>query len=147
MNGSAVLNLQAAEYARLTGSAEFMALVTGVYDSVPENAKRPYVTIGEAVEVPDRSFGNEGREVTRTFHIYDKDGATLSGVAATGNKRALTILNKMIGVLESPSLAVTDYATVDYAYEFGQPMPAESDGNDAVYRHIVAVFRVTLEEA
>lgn len=144
MSGTAVLNLQTAEYARLTGDAPFMALVTGIYDSVPKGTLRPYVTIGEATEIPARTFANDGREVTRTFHIYDQDGAVVGGVAATGNKRALGIMNALIILLESSPLTVADFAVADYAYEFGQPMPAEED-DGCVYRHVVARFRATLE--
>jgi len=146
MTGTAILNLQPAEYARLTGNAPFMALVNGVFDSVPQGTQRPYVTLGEATEIPMREFANDGREVTRTFHIFDQDGAVVGGVAATGNKRGQTILNSLITVLESVPLTVEGFAVVDYVYEFGEPMPAE-ESDDVVYRHIVARFRATLEAA
>lgn len=146
-SGTAILNLAPAEYARLSGSAPFMALVTGVFDAVPENQAEPFVTLGEATEIPWRAFASDGREVTRTFHIYDRDGAPLNGASPTGTKRALTILNALITTLESAPLTVPGFAVVDYAYEFGQPMPPEGDGAGGLYRHVVARFRATLEAA
>jgi hypothetical protein len=147
MTGSAIINLQPAEYARLTGDAPFAAMVTGVFDAIPENQAEPFVVLGEATEIPYRSFANDGRDVTRTFHIYDRDGATLAGASPRGNKRALTIMDAMITLLESAPLTVQGFAVVDYAYEFGQPMPGEGDGNGGMYRHVVARFRATLEAA
>lgn len=147
MSGTALINLQPAEYARLSGDATFPTLVTGIFDAVPENQPEPYVTLGEATEIPWRTLGNDGREVTRTFHIYDRDGASLNGDAPKGTKRALSILNALITTLEASPLTVSNFAVVDYAYEFGQPMPPEGDGTGGMYRHVVARFRATLEAA
>lgn len=146
-SGTATLDLQTAEYARLTGNTALMALVTGVFDAVPQAQARPYITIGESTEIPNRAFANDGRELTRTFHIYDQDGVSFAGIAARGNSRALGILNALILALESSPLTVQGFAVVDYAYEFGQPMPGEDDGKGGMYRHVVARFRATLEAA
>jgi hypothetical protein len=146
MSGTGLINLQPAEYARLTGDVGFMALATGVFDAAPENQPEPFVTTGEATEIPWRTFGTNGHEITRTFHIYDRDGATFAGVTPTGSKRAITILNALITLLEGTPLTVDGHTVVDYCYEFGQVM-REVDDAGGVYRHIPARFRATLEDA
>ena len=147
MSGTALIDLQSAEYARLTSDTTFPTLVTGVYDAVPENASEPFVVLGDATEIPYRTFANDGRELTRTFHIYDRDGALFNNTRTTGNKRALAILNALITTLEGTPLSVSAFGVVDYCYEFGQPMPPEGDGSGGTYRHVVARFRATLEAA
>ena len=48
---AALWPLQQAVYARLTGHAPLMALVTGVFDEVPENQPHPYVSLGSITAV------------------------------------------------------------------------------------------------
>lgn len=144
-SGSGLAAVQASEYTVLTGDATLMALVRGVFDAVPENQPYPYIVLGESTEVPFRTFGLNGHEITRTHHIYDQDGAVFKGVAASGSARGYAVMNRMIQVLESALPTISGFAVVDYAYEFGQAMRTTDDAG-ATYRHIPVRFRCVLQD-
>ncbi len=145
-SGTGLAAVQAALFARLTADGTVTPLVTGVFDAVPQGQTVPYVVIGEATEIPNRSFGNNGHELTVTLHGYDQDGVTFKGQAARGFKRLLAIMNAVIVSLESMSSGVTGFALVTVNYEFGQPI-REEDDTGGVYRHMPTRFRVVLEDA
>lgn len=147
MSATAIPQLQTAMYAALTAAGTVTSKVTGVFDAVPPNQPRPYVALGDFTELPNKTFGNNGHELTGTLHIYDQDGVAFNGVAAKGNARSAAILEAVITALEAmPSDAVQGHVLVDCEYEFGEPM-REPDDNGGMYRHIPARFRVKLEDA
>lgn len=138
--------MQTAVYARLASDASVTSLVTGVFDAVPENQAVPYIALGEATEVPDRTFGNNGHELTMTLHIYDQDGVPFKGRAVRGFLRSLAILEALVTSLESADYAVAGHNLVLCECEFRQPI-REPDDAGGMYRHIPARFRVVLEDA
>lgn len=80
---------QSGVYARLTGDAPFMTLVTGVFDRVKETAARPYVTIGDLVAVPDNVYGRAGFQITHTLHTWTTAGSNGPGNAIAAAHLAL----------------------------------------------------------
>src|SRR5690606_39897822 len=43
-----------------------------VWDYVPEDQPRPFVTVGEAIETADNVHGRFGRRVVHTLHVWTK---------------------------------------------------------------------------
>lgn len=64
--------LQAGLHALLDGDATLSALVTGVYDGVPETAEPAWVEIGEVLSAPDGVHGREGRDTSATIHTWTR---------------------------------------------------------------------------
>jgi hypothetical protein len=128
---TATLAVQTAIYATLAADGPLTALA-GIYDEPPQGAAFPYVTIGEATEVPWDTFGRQGRELVCTLHVWSR---------AKGFTEAATILQNVLRLLDRAALTVANYTAVRCVYEFGQPM-RDPDG---ITRHIVARFRVSVE--
>lgn len=126
--------LQTALYGKLHGDATLLALVTGVYDDVPEDTNYPYVVIGEFTEEPLNAMGKHGKEVTATLHVWSQ---------YKGFAEAYDIANRIQVLLDEVALTVTGYTHVSTQYEFGESI-REPDG---VTRHIPLRYRIWLEEA
>lgn len=84
--GSITAQLQADLWGLLEGDSTLSALITGVFDEVPENQAFPYVTLGEVNETPRDTFPKKGRVATPLFTIFSQ---------AKGFKEALTIANQI----------------------------------------------------
>ena len=64
--------LQKAVFTALTGEAELMAAVTGIYDRVPVGTAYPYVTIGEATAADWSTKTSTGQNHTLTLHAWSR---------------------------------------------------------------------------
>lgn len=62
-----------------------------VYDNVPENTSKPWVTIGEAFGIPDNWHGGFGWDILATVHVWTK---------SLGFKSALDIAAEIISILD-----------------------------------------------
>jgi hypothetical protein len=138
MSGSGLWSIQKAVYTKLTGDATLMALVTGVYDTAPDNARYPFIDIGDATEQPFRTFGRGGHETTINIHIYTQD--QVGGTA--GFKPGMTILDRVSTLLDGQTLTVENHDTVLGNAEFVETL-RESDG---VTRHVIARFRLIIQD-
>lgn len=130
---TAMMDVQAAIYQKLTGDTSFMNMVEGVFDDVPDNQKFPYITIGEATEVPFNTFDKIGKEETLTIHIWSQ---------YKGFKEALNILKRMNLVLDGANLDLNDHTLVLMQYEDAQTI-IDSDGKT---RHVPVTYRVITQE-
>jgi hypothetical protein len=98
MSGMSLEPLQKAVYAALTADATLMAMVTGVYDRVPERTALPYLLFGQG-EARDASTGTTEEEEARLELLaYSREG---------GRKQALDILERVHLLLhrQSPVLS------------------------------------------
>lgn len=126
--------LQAALFARLTGDATLMGLVTGVYDGVPEGTAPPYVTLGEGTEVEWNTFDRRGHEATVTLHVYSE---------AAGFKEALEITERVTELATSTPLVVAGHGTVLVQLDDVQTII----GADGRTRHIPITLRVLTQDS
>jgi hypothetical protein len=103
-NDSALLDLQGALWANLQADAA-LAVDVGdrIYDEVPEDAARPYVTLGEAVETPANDVAAFGSRIAATLHIWSDYG---------GFAEALGIARHLVRVLDHQQLLVPGRALV-----------------------------------
>ncbi|MEU9972349.1 DUF3168 domain-containing protein [Streptomyces sp. NPDC051014] len=127
--------VQRAFYARMTASPELMALVTGVYDDVPEDATYPYIVLGEATETPDNAHARIGRATSSMLHIWSQ---------YDGYAEALQILSVLAALFDHQPLDVPGLHHVSTNYEFSQTLTdPEPPGN---IRHIPVRFRTRTEQ-
>jgi len=124
---SPLLALQKAIYDRLS-----QALTCTVYDSVPQGAAMPYVTIGEDTAIDWSTKLENGQEVTHTLHIWsDYEGA----------KEVKQITDDVIQAITSQPLALEGFYMVIAALDMTEVI-RDPDG----YRHAVIRFRFKIQE-
>lgn len=131
--------LQQAIYDQLTGDSTLMALVTGVYDDVPQAADSgassafPYVTIGEDIHQDWSTDTSLGDDATITVHTWSR---------YRGRKQTKQIQGAIYDALTRVNLSVTGYTMVAIDYVDEQSF-VDTDG---LTRHGVSTFRVLLDE-
>ena len=66
----AFLDVHSGIYTTLTGSAELMAKVTGVFDTLPQEQDSPYVVIGQLQALPGRLLNESENAWSVDIHIW-----------------------------------------------------------------------------
>ncbi|WP_229713972.1 DUF3168 domain-containing protein [Streptomyces fuscichromogenes] len=127
--------VQRAFYTRMAASTELMALVTGVWDQVPEGAQYPYVVLGEATETPDNAHAVIGRSTSTMLHIWSQHD---------GYAEALQILGVIAELFDHQPLDVPGLHHVSTHYEFSQTLTDPEPPGDI--RHIPVRFRTRTEQ-
>lgn len=131
---TAIRPLQTAMYAKLTGSAPLMALVSGVYDEVPEPAPYPFVSFGAITETVDDAHDRQGLEVTAVVHVWS---------AYPGNGEAADIFAAVDAALDRTTLTVAGFTDVSISHLQHEVIRDP----DPDVRHINAQYRVWLTKA
>ncbi|MFD3573847.1 DUF3168 domain-containing protein [Streptomyces sp. NPDC058644] len=131
---TALRPLQSAIYARLTASAPLMALVSGVYDEVPENAAFPYVSFGSITETLDDAHDRQGLEAMVVIHVWSK---------APGMGEAYDVFAAVDAALDRVPLAVFGFTDVSIRHESHEALKDP----DPEIRHINAQYGVRLTAA
>jgi hypothetical protein len=90
--------IRKAMYTALTGNSTLMAMVTGIYDNVPEATVTPYIRFGQVITFPMNTKGEKGHITTLTIDIFTEDDA--------GFKTALTILSEVDTTLDQQHLSL-----------------------------------------
>lgn len=130
-----MLPVQGAIDARLRSDPEFMGMVKGLYDYVPENVAYPFVVTGESIETPDNRLNSFGRQTVVTLHVWSQ---------YRGYAQALRIGARITALLDHQPLTVPGLDHVVTRYEFGQTLTdPEPPGN---IRHLVLRYRVLTEQ-
>lgn len=132
---TALLPVQIAIYARLTGDEPLMDVISGVYDFMPEDVPYPYLVIGEAVETPDNRHGGFGRQTVVTLHAWSR---------YRGYAQVLGIGAQVNGLLDHQPLPVTGLKHIATRLEFSQPLTDPEPPGDL--RHLVLRYRVITEQ-
>lgn len=133
---SALLPVQQAIYQLLASDGQFMDLVTGVYDYVPEQAAYPYTVVGDAIETPDNRHAGYGSETVVALHHWSR---------YRGYAQVLEIGARASALLDHQPLAVSGLTHVATRWEFAQTLPDPDPAGDL--RHMVQRFRVVTEQA
>lgn len=124
-----------AVYQVLHGDAELKAMVTGVFDYVPEDVAFDYVVIGEATEIPDNAHGMYGWQTTLTLHIWTR---------YRGYATALGVLARVVALLDHQPLALAGFHHVVTRYEWSQTLTDPAPPGDI--RHVPVRFRIVTEQ-
>lgn len=94
---SVIWETQKAVYEKLTGDTTLMAMITGVFDHVPERSEFPYVTVGD-IRANDNSVkAAQGYQLDLNINVYSR---------GKGRKEVLEIMSKIQEVLVGQSLTV-----------------------------------------
>ncbi|MCM2390197.1 DUF3168 domain-containing protein [Streptomyces albipurpureus] len=120
---------------RQTGDPALMALISGVYDWVPESATYPYIVIGEATEIPDNRHRGYGWQTTITQHVWTRH---------RGHSKGLAIGARVTALLDHQPLTVTGFHHVVTRFEFQQTLTDPEPPGDI--RHLVLRYRVITEQ-
>lgn len=124
--------IQRTLYDVLTGDVDLTAVISGVYDHVPEEAAFPYIVIGEATAVSSGALDRWGRRSAVTLHIWS---------AYHGWAEALTIVDHLVRLLDEQALAVPGHEFVACRHE--QTVTLRDP--DADLRHVPCRFSIETE--
>jgi len=131
--------IQTAVYSRLKGDSALMAMVKGVFDSVPQvidagvAADYPYITLGEDIHLEWDTDTEQGSDCTITTHVWSR---------YRGRKEVKEIQGRIFDMLHRASFTVTGYNLVDCFW-------IQSDSfmdADGLTRHGVQTFRIIIED-
>lgn len=95
--------LQKSIYETLSGHAPLMAIVTGIFDRVPQGTAFPYVTIGESTGDDWSSATTSGMQQKIALHIWSREG---------GRKETTSIMEKIHALLHDADLSVEGHTLV-----------------------------------
>ncbi|MFD6874533.1 MULTISPECIES: DUF3168 domain-containing protein [unclassified Streptomyces] len=128
---SALWPLQRALYGRLTGHTPLTALVTGVYDEVPEDVTCPYVSLGSITEDVDDAHNQRGLETVVTLDVWSR---------YAGWAEASHVLAALDEALDRQPLTVDGFQDVSIAHQ----RHLQLRDPDPDIRHISVTYRVWL---
>lgn len=131
---AALWPLQQAVVQKARAHAPLMALVSGVYDQVPEAAVHPYVTVGSITENVSDAHNQRGLDVAVVLHVWSK---------YPGFKEAAEILAALDEALDRQPLAVAGFTDVSIAHD----QHTQLRDPDPDIRHINVSYRVWLTKA
>lgn len=131
---AALWPLQLAVVGKLRAHAPLMALVSGVYDEVPEQVAHPYVSLGSITENVDDAHNQRGLEASVVLHVWSK---------YSGFKQAADILAELDAALDRQPLTVAGFRDVSIAHQ----QHTELRDPDPDIRHINVSYRVWLTKA
>lgn len=121
-----------------------LGFAVGVYtEYVPQNSAMPYVRTHFVTEVPNSTYGINGKNVIVWVHIHDDMSVH------RGPGRVLMILDKVIALLNPAgnyaALVVPGHRTIHVECETTEDGSEETVADKAL-AHKIARFRVTVEE-
>ncbi len=124
----------AADLADTSAPLSLQALgLAGVYDHVPETARRPYVVLGEAIETPDNTHDGFGRIVVATLHVWSD---------YRGHAEQLAICDRLVRLLDHSRQELAGHRCISIRHELTQPLRDP----DPKIRHLSVRFRITTEQ-
>ncbi len=107
--------------------------VNDVWDEPPEDARMPYVHIGEATSISDGTHSAQGRQVVETIHSWAK-ARTAAAVNDIG-ERVVAVLDLQHAALDAAVAGVTVWMI---RHEFSQTLRDP----DREIRHRIDRFRI-----
>jgi len=132
------LAVQTSIYSALTANATLLAMVEGVYDSVPQTETFPYITIGEDAHTNWSTSNNLGHEVLATVNVWSR--ANLRS-KERGRKETKTIQGEIFNTLNRASLTYAGYHIINIEEESSDSFVDA----DNLTRHGVQTFRVLID--
>ncbi|MFJ6659713.1 DUF3168 domain-containing protein [Streptomyces sp. NPDC091377] len=123
--------IQEAVITRLRAHAPLTALVSGVYDRVPEPVVHPYVSLGSITETAADAHNQRGLDAVVVLHVWSQ---------YHGYKEAAAICAALDDALDRQPLTVAGFRDVSVAHE----RHTEARDPDPAIRHIHISYRVWL---
>ena len=126
--------LQEATYTRLNDDSTLGALITGVYDAVPDDTTLPIVVIGPSTSTDDGTKTLDCRDYIFNVDVWSD---------YRGMKETKNIVKEVYGLLHEYALSVTGASLVDLRCEFTTEL-LEDNG---ITRHGVMRFRAFVTDS
>lgn len=130
---AALWPLQQAMYQRAVGDAALGALVSGVFDEVPENQAMPYVSLGTLTSAEADAHNQLGEDIAVIWHVWS---------AYRGNKQAAQVLAALDALFHRKTLTVAGFTQVSVARD--QALTVTDPDPDI--RHMTVRYRVWLTQ-
>jgi hypothetical protein len=134
MSGLALMEVQRALYTKLQGDGVLMAMVTGVYDAVPQKTPTPYIVIGDGDCEDIAAEALNLSELRLRLDVWTD---------AFGRKTALAIMNRIYSILHLGTLTLSGYQLVTLRCEQADTQLSEQ----ATHIQGSLVARATIVEA
>jgi len=113
MSATGSLPLQTGLVSMIRATSPVMAIVSDVYDAVPEDAAFPFIVVGESEETDASTFGQVAHDLIPDIQVWDRDGEmSASNSGAAGFKRAISVVDLIAGALDGNSLSVSGHDVV-----------------------------------
>lgn len=146
--------VQTAVFTMLRARAALTELVpsTRIVDAVPEREQFPYIVYDAPDSLPDRTFGEDGREVSFVVTAFTRDGSERAGTTgSTGYKPVLQIADQIVQALIGtypPQLGFTPLSVAGFAVEDFDVVSVQANrSNDGISRQADCTFRLRLRAA
>lgn len=132
-------NLITAINSKLTADSTLMALITGVFNFVPQKQTYPYVVINDSdfFETKFNTFARKGKEIRIFIHVYS---------LYKGDSEALEIADAIDSLLDWQSLTITFNDHILTAFEGLQLEVEEEDSKQYKARHAILEYRIITQE-
>ena len=149
-----VFELQAAVVQRLRATAAVTALVPAarILDAVPERETFPYLVFDGPFSTPDRTFGQDGREISFTLTAFTTDGTERIAAGASaqaGYRPGMAIAAAVVAALTGGYPPADGWTPITVAgfdlTDLEVLMVQGSRANDGVSRQVDMTFVATLE--
>lgn len=103
-----IVDLQSAVYSRLASDSELNALVTGVYDKVPQNSNYPFISLGDWSAEHWSTQGLDGLRLMLSMEAWSKNG---------GKSEIINIQARIYSLLGNAQLTLNSglYAWIRFA--------------------------------
>lgn len=133
MPSTSLNDIKAAIITLLRADGTLAALVSGVYDEVPQGTAYPYIAVGSMTEVRFNAFGKAGKDTTVTLHVWSQNA---------GFKEALAITDRVNVLLDNTALSVSGFNLVLCEHENTNTI-IDPDGKT---RQVAIGYRVIVQE-
>lgn len=104
----ALTQVQQALYSKLSGDGVLMGMISGVFDTVPERTVLPYVVIGDGAMRSEDTPADSTARCALTLHVWTD---------AQGRKAALTIMERLYGLLHQGTLGISGFECIEVRCE------------------------------
>lgn len=133
-------NLMTAIYSKLTGDSTLMALITGVFNFVPQKQTYPYVVINDSdlFETKMNTFAKKGKETRIFIHVHS---------LYKGDSEALGIAERIDSLLDWQSLTISSNSHIVTSFEGLQLEVEEDDSKQYKARHAILEYKVITQES
>ena len=134
MSSLALMEVQRALYAKLTGDGALMGMISGVHDVVPPQTALPYIVIGDGQETLQAADALNVTECRLDVHVWTEAG---------GRKTALAIMNRLHAIMHLGTLSLTGFQLINLRVEQAQTSLSDQGTTlSGVLRLLVTVAEV-----
>ncbi len=103
MSTLALNSVQQGLYSKLIGDGVLMDMIAGVFDAVPERTAMPYIIIGDGVAKEAAALESASVQCELVIDVWTD---------AAGRKTALTIMNRIYGLLHQGTLSLSGFEVI-----------------------------------